>query len=240
MKRSFQIFFAKAQGAFQRSTVAILYRILNGSFTSKVEFINKELDQTVVKFKNKKGGYKILKTPLIYYSGMFSYLLVLLMFTFITTGCDKPNAIPTTNEQTLDADVPTPHDLMGNEEENDTISTNYDLVGTKWQLEGFVNNTIHKTAMIEAEPKCDNCYTLVFDTDSTARGHSVMNIIGLSLKPVLSMWVATMADDTPTGGTVEIFYEAIKSVKSYRIENDDLKIFYNNNNNYLLYKLIEQ
>ncbi|MDR1181503.1 MAG: hypothetical protein LBL13_05965, partial [Bacteroidales bacterium] len=92
----------------------------------------------LLNFKNKKGGYKILKRPLIYYSGMFSCLLVLAMLTFITAGCDKPNAVPTTNEQTLDTDVVTSHDLMGNEEENDTVTTNYALAGTKWKLEGFV------------------------------------------------------------------------------------------------------
>jgi hypothetical protein len=41
----------------------------------------------LLNFKNRKGGYKILKKPIIYYSGMFSCLLVLLMFTF--SGCGK-------------------------------------------------------------------------------------------------------------------------------------------------------
>jgi hypothetical protein len=41
-------------------------------------------------FKNKKGGYKVLKRP-ICYSGIFSCLLVLLMFTFMSVGCEKPN-----------------------------------------------------------------------------------------------------------------------------------------------------
>jgi hypothetical protein len=94
MKKYQKNLFKKVQRAFQRCPVAILRSVLNGSFTSKVELINKELDQTVVKFKNKKGGYKILKRPLIFYSGMFSCLLVLLIFTFTTPSCKKLNDLP--------------------------------------------------------------------------------------------------------------------------------------------------
>jgi hypothetical protein len=60
-----------------------------GRLSSKVGLINKELDQTVVNIKNKKGGYKILKTP-IYYSGILPCPLVLVIFTsFILMGCER-------------------------------------------------------------------------------------------------------------------------------------------------------
>jgi hypothetical protein len=36
-----------------------------------------------------KGGFKILKNPIIYFSGISSCLLVLITFTFIITGCEK-------------------------------------------------------------------------------------------------------------------------------------------------------
>ncbi|MDR2406673.1 MAG: hypothetical protein LBE13_00945, partial [Bacteroidales bacterium] len=35
-----------------------------------------------------KGGFKILEKP-FYFNGMFSCLLVLLVFTFMAMGCDK-------------------------------------------------------------------------------------------------------------------------------------------------------
>jgi hypothetical protein len=95
MKKKFKILFTKAQRVFQRGTVEILRSILNGRLSSKVGLINKELDQTVVKLKNKKGGYKILKKPLIYYSysGIFLCLLLLLTFSFIAAGCKEPMAL---------------------------------------------------------------------------------------------------------------------------------------------------
>jgi hypothetical protein len=91
----------------------IKFKLLGiGSFISKIELINKELDQTVVKFKNKKGGYKILKRPLIYYSysGMFSCLLVLLIFTFMAASCEKQeelNPQETVNVTLYDKDTVT-------------------------------------------------------------------------------------------------------------------------------------
>jgi hypothetical protein len=55
-------------------------------------------------------------------------------------------------------------------EENNEINT---LKGTKWKLAGIVDATGKLT---ELEPKdCEQCYTLEFDTDSTAWLQSVSN-----------------------------------------------------------------
>jgi hypothetical protein len=37
-------------------------------------------------------------------------------------------------------------------------------------------------------------------------------------------------------GNVQLFYDAMEVATSYTVEKDALKIFYNKNNNYLLYK----
>jgi hypothetical protein len=143
-------------------------------------------------------------------------LCIVLTALFTATSCEKPEP---------NNDVP-----------QGTITTT-NLAGTSWKLVGFVNNQTN-TIMIEAEPKCDGCYTLVFNTDSTASGYSIINIILLTLRPI-SMCIATDADDS-MNGNITLYYEAMKSVKSYSVENDTLKIFYNNNENYLLYKSLEQ
>jgi hypothetical protein len=101
MKRIIQTF-VKALMALQSNTVAILcivYKFLfnysiNFCYMKKVffdfrdigrvsstnELFTKELAQTVGIFlKFKRGGLKILKKPICYYSGMFSCLLVLLI-----------------------------------------------------------------------------------------------------------------------------------------------------------------
>jgi hypothetical protein len=113
------------------------------------------------------------------------------------------------------------------------------LKDTKWRMAGFVDTQTGKmTEAVPPESECDKCYTLAFDTDSTASGYSIINIIGLGLKPVLWMRVATEALDI-NNGTVDMFYEAMKSVESCAVENNAMKIFYDDNKNYLLYKLIK-
>jgi hypothetical protein len=63
----------------------------SGRASSTNELFTKELAQTVGKFnlKFKRGGFEILKKPIYYFSGMFSYLLVLFMFILMMVSCEK-------------------------------------------------------------------------------------------------------------------------------------------------------
>ncbi|MDR1130604.1 MAG: hypothetical protein LBK96_06450 [Prevotellaceae bacterium] len=122
-----------------------------------------------------------------------------------------------------------------NEKENEPVS----LKDTKWKLIGFVDTRTGNVT--DAKPKCDRCYTLTFDTDSTASGWSLMNTVRLDLKPVLRMWVATDAYDLQNGN-ITMFYEAMESLESYTIESKVMKFFYYDHDNkyYLLFKLVEE
>jgi hypothetical protein len=123
-----------------------------------------------------------------------------------------------------------------NENENEIVS----LKDTKWRMVGFVDTQTGKvTEAMPTESECDRCYTLTFDTDSTASGYAYINIIGLYCKPALRMWIKTMADDREIGNLV-LYYKAMESVKSYAVENDVMKIFYNDDKYYLLFKLIDK
>jgi hypothetical protein len=122
------------------------------------------------------------------------------------------------------------------ENRNEIVS----LKDTKWRMVGFVDTQTGKvTEAMPTESECDKCYTLTFDTDSTASGYSLANKIGLYLKPVLRMGIKTMVGDSHNG-TAGMFYEAMESVKSYAVENDVMKIFYNDDKHYLLFKLIDK
>jgi hypothetical protein len=48
---------------------------------------------TVINPLKQKGGFKNLKHPIIYLSGILSCLLVLITFTFTSMGCEKPEWI---------------------------------------------------------------------------------------------------------------------------------------------------
>ncbi|MDR1809875.1 MAG: META domain-containing protein [Prevotella sp.] len=111
------------------------------------------------------------------------------------------------------------------------------LTGTKWKLVGFAN--VETGDIIEAEPKdCEECYTITFDSDSTASGISIVNIIMVNLS-IPYIGVTTMAYDEEIGN-VALFYEAIQQIEAYSHEKEELKFYYNNKKNYLIYKLREQ
>jgi hypothetical protein len=225
MKKKFKILFTKAQRAFQRGPVVILRSILNGRLSSKIGLINKELDQTVVKFKNKKGGYKILKKPLIYYSysGIFLCLLLLLMFTFIAAGCKEPTPL-----HSLQSDNSA--FLTTQQTTTDAIDN---LAGTKWKLTGIVNILTDELTTLEPRD-CEQCYTLTFITDSMAKGLSVVCKLGLDLSLLGSYNIEGISE--PADG--DIFCDALYSqnVKSYTVTTTELRFINNVDNYYLLFK----
>jgi hypothetical protein len=108
------------------------------------------------------------------------------------------------------------------------------LNGTKWKLAGSVN--IETGILKEFEPKdCAECFTLAFDTDSTANGVSVLNGLRIHLWPKPAIILMTDIGDDEIGDA-QSYYDAWRTMTSYRIENDELWFLFNNNTEYLLFK----
>jgi hypothetical protein len=118
--------------------------------------------------------------------------------------------------------------------DNSPSDTLVSLNGTKWKLAGSVNAETGK--LKEFEPKtCDEYFTLAFDTDSTANGVSVMNDLRICLLPKPAIILMTEVDDSGIGDT-QSYYDAWRAMTSYKIENNDLWLLFNNNTEYLLFK----
>ena len=106
------------------------------------------------------------------------------------------------------------------------------LEGTKWKLAGIVDT---ETGVLkELEPKdCTGCYTLIFDTDTTAQGRSSGNLVIISGLNPFRFHLMTYAGEYPDG----FFYTgAMYSVKSYAYNRNALKFYYDNNKFYLIFK----
>ncbi len=123
-----------------------------------------------------------------------------------------------------------------NTTDNNTIQSEAQLEGTKWKLIGFYD--VEKNELREVEPKnCEKCFTLEFDTDSTAQGMSLLNYVYCRLKPKLIMGKITKAYEITGDGTM--YTDTIlPKVENYSCKEDVLKFYYNNKKNYLLYVLI--
>jgi len=108
------------------------------------------------------------------------------------------------------------------------------LQGTKWKLAGIVE--VQTGEMKELEPKkCSECYTFTFDTDSTAVGQTVSNDLFVWLRPVLSVASYSKAGELGDG---YLFLNIIKTIISYELNKNELKFYYDDGKNYLLFKQI--
>ena len=115
------------------------------------------------------------------------------------------------------------------------------LKDTQWKLEGYADTQTGE--LKELEPRnCKECYTLTFDTDTTAYGHAMINLVNLTfLGSVCKIGCGTSALECSDDGVECGFYcDALKSVSSYEFTKNRLYFFYNNDENYLLFKLIKK
>jgi hypothetical protein len=139
------------------------------------------------------------------------------------------------------------------------------LEGTTWKLAGFVDAEtgvltevvprkghldIETATLTDGDPMdCEKCYKLTFVTDVEARGWSVLNGLYISfLEPIQISSTNISFSEKPISGGTKIgepltptrYTDALHDLTSYICYNDELKLFYNNNRNYLLFKLIEK
>ena len=130
------------------------------------------------------------------------------------------------------------------------------LTGTKWKLVGIVNA---KTGALKVlEPKdCENeefkkmlglkdcveCYCPTFDTDSIFSFHTATNL----LHAIFYINYNTMCFRIRIiGGTKvnaffdeRLFRETLYAVQSFSFQENELKLYYNDEKNYLLFKRIK-
>jgi hypothetical protein len=131
------------------------------------------------------------------------------------------------------------------------------LAGTQWKLAGIVNTATGVLA--ELEPKdCATCYTLTFDTDSTAEGTSIMNTLNLGFgkredgRYYAAIVTTKIYEEIPQGQEeLDLFYRLISGRVSYEYrairsseagEQRELRFFNENpkySNYYLQYKLLQ-
>jgi hypothetical protein len=96
------------------------------------------------------------------------------------------------------------------------------LKGTTWKLEGIVNE--QTGAMQVLEPiDCEQCYTLEFETNTTAKGKSTTNeqLFDFNQTPILlgSTKIGEIGNDG------HLYYDLIFNITSHQFENDVLYFY---------------
>jgi hypothetical protein len=155
-------------------------------------------------------------------------LLIIASFLLIGLSCQKDD---------LTDQTPYPP-----QEEEDPLSVFKPITGLKgsqWKLAGYADTQTDE--MIAAEPAdCEHCYTFTFDTDYSGFGYSIINQMFYLIYPRTMVCVTTLVDDEDNGNA-KLFYEAIQKMSYFGyLGGDEIKFFYNDGKNYLLYKRIKQ
>ena len=119
---------------------------------------------------------------------------------------------------------------------NETTPT---LKGTTWKLVGFVD--VATGEIKEAEPVSEKCYLLSFNKDSSLSGASSSNqLVGTyildekKLSTRINIHQATLVTEAFDGNQ---YLDALNVVHSFLLYKDELRLYYNNQKEYLFFKL---
>jgi hypothetical protein len=109
------------------------------------------------------------------------------------------------------------------------------LNGTQWKLAGSIN--VETGILKEFEPTdCAECFTLTFNSDHEASGRSVSSKIMIDLLD-LRKYMNTDESEGNTDG--DHFRKIMTSIGSFTVTSEELKLYYNNKTEYLLFKPIK-
>ena len=109
-----------------------------------------------------------------------------------------------------------------------------------WKFDGFGN--LSNSSFEKADPSdCEDCYVLTFLKSGKLTGRTTTNIISgefqidgqdIEITNLINTEVMEL-------GSGEKYIEAISLTNKYEITNNTLKLYYNQNQNYLQFKLSE-
>ena len=112
------------------------------------------------------------------------------------------------------------------------------ITDTKWQLAGFVNAKTGKLKKVKTDN--EKCYTLTFNKDQTLSGFSSFNMLhgsyemNTAIREIhISVYAMTSAGEFSDG---ELFIESLNKVDFFVLQENELRLYYNNKQKYLFFK----
>jgi len=109
------------------------------------------------------------------------------------------------------------------------------LPSTKWKLDGIVD--VETNTIKELEPKdWEKCYTLTLYSDGTFTGFTSRNEFVCVFETSTGNVRLLLITEVNEQGDGRLFYNTLLSVQSHSQQENELRLYYNNEMNYLLYK----
>ena len=165
---------------------------------------------------------------------ILKYAAILLLLAGVTAGCGTRTGI-SGDEENQFAEV-------NNGDDGQPTS----LEGTKWKLIGIVD--VQTGVLTEFEPKdCEECYTIIFDDTSNSFWGKAVKIECFSSCYIIDYTLLTIqfplgiqrpdAEDIYDGEVfLEILMHKFQELGQFELKNTELKLYYYDKNNYLLFK----
>jgi hypothetical protein len=181
------------------------------------------------------------------YKLKISGLIAIFAIVACVSGCENKINAPTPPEkpEASAPDRPSHEEMIKNCLKNAPAPTPYQFAGSKWKFVKLVD--VETGESIELEPKeCEECYTIVFDTDSTANVHRVSRDMKLDLSNlhpealIEDILIIETYQSKDVSNDADKFFRSIKLTGSYTATTDELKLYYcySNKLSYLLFKRI--
>lgn len=122
--------------------------------------------------------------------------------------------------------------------QSDKNETTFPLKGTQWKLVGIVNSVTGEQTILDPTD-CESCYTLVFDSNTTATVQSITSTFKLDLlhlNPYVN-FEDILKYEEYNGKNYEInsFYRRVSAAKSFMANSKELRL-YGLDGNYLLFE----
>lgn len=121
---------------------------------------------------------------------------------------------------------------------NDDHQAKNELSNTSWKLIGFYS--IETGELQTAQPEdCDECYTIIFSDGGLLSGKTCSNVFEGRFSVEGNQFAIQGCTSTKVGEMYdgEKFYSSLLSSSRYSVSEKQLRLYYNNGQSYLLFKL---
>jgi|GEM_PF-472829 len=174
----------------------------------------------------------------------FKLMAVLLVLAGSLTACTKKEKIEEPTEE------PTVEEVVILEGASLDTNEEFPLAGVKWKLAGIVDDNTNELKVLEPKDSdgftshfFGEFYTLLFETKNIYSGRTTTNEIGGTYEAnyETNSILFLNLGGTKLGelGDGNLWWSIFPTIKSFFLQENELKLYYNDNKSYLLFKAFE-
>jgi len=161
----------------------------------------------------------------------FLAVAVSAVLTFAVVGCNNDKGVENINNSG-NQETPPVDDIYRHK------APAGNLLENSWKTIGSIDVKTDSLTEFEPKERCEQCYILTFDTDTTFSSYSSVNVGSGSYsydehKFNIGGWSGTEINEQGDG---RLWVQILWDIDSFTLLEDELRLYYNEKQNYLLLK----